>query len=91
MRLSLLKKIGEGLERVFCTDGKVICREILLAEDLTAGGRAVLEVLKTNKGTLYLHSNLQETHTYFKCTANDLKVAAAMMLKVVEREADERT
>jgi hypothetical protein len=84
MGKSLLSKLGTGLERVFGVDGKVVQREELLARVLAVGTRAVLEILKTEKGTLFLHSNLQETHTYFQCTAADLKTVAATMLKFAE-------
>ena len=85
MRQSLLSKVGEGLERVFGVDGKVVQREVLLAKALALGSRTVLEILKTDQGTVYLHCNLQETHTYFQCSGADLKAAATTMLKFASK------
>lgn len=84
MKKALLSKFSAGLERVFAVDGKVVLREELLTRELALGTRAVLEILKTDKSTLYLHSNLQESHTYFQCTATDLSTFAATILEVAK-------
>ena len=82
--MSFYKLLGEVFERALCVDGKVVKREPLLSEGNKFGARSILEVIVTEKGTCYLHSNLAENHTYYKCTRENIEDVITVLTRVLQ-------